>query len=140
MHPSADSFYHGYILRFFWQYGWELCLDVMLVGATRGVMLAVDRMSPKNGGNGGRIVNTASMAGLSVIDETNITKPPIDHFIHSNWCWLRAFSVIYVHLAADTTISIFCLLFKQTQLTFSFKSKGGLILSFYPIYSLNQFA
>ena len=69
----TNIFCYGGILWFFWQYGWELCLDVMLVGATRGVMLAVDRMSPKNGGNGGRIVNTASMAGLSVIDETKIT-------------------------------------------------------------------
>jgi NAD(P)-dependent dehydrogenase (short-subunit alcohol dehydrogenase family) len=50
----------------FVQYGWELCMEVMLVGATRGVMMAVDRMSTKKGRNGGRIINTASMAGVSV--------------------------------------------------------------------------
>ena len=41
-------------------------MEVMLVGATRGVFLAVDRMSKTKGGEGGRIINTASMAGVSV--------------------------------------------------------------------------
>lgn len=47
-------------------HGWEMNLEVMLVGATRGVFLAVERMSRLKGADGGRIINTASMAGLSV--------------------------------------------------------------------------
>ena len=43
-----------------------MCLKVMSVGATRGVFTAVERMSTKKGGNGGRIVNTASVAGIMV--------------------------------------------------------------------------
>ena len=43
-----------------------MCLKVMSVGATRGVFTAVDRMSTKKGGIGGRIVNTASVAGIMV--------------------------------------------------------------------------
>jgi len=60
--------YHGILINptIFVQYGWELCMEVMLVGATRGVMMAVDQMSTKKGGNGGRIINSASIAGISV--------------------------------------------------------------------------
>ena len=42
-------------------------MDVMLVGAMRGVFLAIDKMGRSKGGNGGRIINVASAAGLTVI-------------------------------------------------------------------------
>lgn len=45
-------------------FGWETNLDVMLVGATRGVFTAIQRMGRSHGGHGGRIVNTASVAGF----------------------------------------------------------------------------
>ena len=48
------------------QHGWEKCLDVMVMGAVRGVFLALERMGKSNGGNGGRIINVASVAGLTV--------------------------------------------------------------------------
>jgi len=38
----------------------------MMVGATRGVFYALERMGKTKGGSGGRIITTASMAGLSV--------------------------------------------------------------------------
>ena len=36
------------------------------MGAVRGVFTAIERMGKSNGGNGGRIVNVASCAGLTV--------------------------------------------------------------------------
>ena len=42
-------------------------MDVMLVGAMRGVFLAIDKMGRSKGGNGGRIINVASAAGLTVM-------------------------------------------------------------------------
>lgn len=45
-------------------FGWEMCLKVMSVAATRGVFTAMERMSKLKGGNGGRIINTASIAGI----------------------------------------------------------------------------
>jgi hypothetical protein len=39
----------------------------MGVSAVRGVFFALDRMSTAKGGQGGRIINTASVAGISVI-------------------------------------------------------------------------
>jgi hypothetical protein len=43
-----------------------MCLKVMSVGATRGVFTAMERMSKLKGGDGGRIINTASIAGVLV--------------------------------------------------------------------------
>ena len=44
----------------------EKNLDVMLMGATRGVFTAIEKMGKSNGGKGGRIINVASVAGLTV--------------------------------------------------------------------------
>jgi len=41
-------------------------LDVMLVGASRGLYYGLERMGKTHGGTGGRIVHTASMTGLMV--------------------------------------------------------------------------
>ena len=38
----------------------------MLLGASRGVYTAIERMGKSKGGKGGRIVNVASVAGLTV--------------------------------------------------------------------------
>ena len=36
------------------------------MGATRGVFTAIEKMGISNGGKGGRIINVASVAGLTV--------------------------------------------------------------------------
>ena len=41
-------------------------MAVMSTGFTRGVFMAIERMGRSKGGSGGRIVNTASCAGLTV--------------------------------------------------------------------------
>ena len=41
-------------------------MEVMIMGASRGVFKAIERMGKSNGGRGGRIVNVASVAGLTV--------------------------------------------------------------------------
>ena len=50
----------------YFQAGWRINLDVMLVGASNGIFLAMERLSKQNGGEGGRIINTGSVAGLTV--------------------------------------------------------------------------
>ena len=50
----------------FKQAGIDLNLSVMAIGATIGITYAVERMSITNGGRGGRIITTASAAGLIV--------------------------------------------------------------------------
>ena len=52
------------------QAGMDLNLSVMTIGATIGITYAVERMSRSKGGKGGRIITTASVAGLVVSLET----------------------------------------------------------------------
>ena len=51
-------------------------LSVLAIGATRGITYAVERMSRSNGGKGGRIITTASIAGL-VVRSKIVTKQTI---------------------------------------------------------------
>ena len=48
------------------QAGMDTNLSVMSIGATTGITYAVERMSRSKGGEGGRIITTASVAGLVV--------------------------------------------------------------------------
>ena len=41
-------------------------ISIMGVGNTQGAMYALKKMQKSNGGNGGRIITTASIAGLVV--------------------------------------------------------------------------
>jgi len=44
--------------------GWRLCMDINLKGVMHGVDLAVEKMGKSSGGEGGVIVNIASILGL----------------------------------------------------------------------------
>jgi len=44
--------------------GWRLCLDINLTGVLHGTNLAMDHMGTDKGGNGGIVVNVASILGL----------------------------------------------------------------------------
>ena len=55
------------------KHGWEKLIDVMLMGAARGIYTAIERMGRSNGGQGGRIVNITSTAGITVsLDVTEV--------------------------------------------------------------------
>ncbi|XP_033641989.1 15-hydroxyprostaglandin dehydrogenase [NAD(+)]-like [Asterias rubens] len=43
---------------------WEKCVDTNLKGTMRGTKLAIRYMGPEEGGEGGMVINVASMAGL----------------------------------------------------------------------------
>ena len=64
-------------------------MEVMIMGASRGVFKAIERMGKSNGGRGGRIVNVASVAGLTVhiflyflFSRKNIFILHIKNYIH----------------------------------------------------------
>ncbi|KAL3865728.1 hypothetical protein ACJMK2_043088 [Sinanodonta woodiana] len=44
--------------------GWEKCIDVNMTAMMRGTYLALEKMNPENGGEGGTIINVSSFAGL----------------------------------------------------------------------------
>ena len=48
------------------KHGWEKLIDVMLMGAARGVYTAIEKMGRSKGGQGGRIINITSVCGLTV--------------------------------------------------------------------------
>ena len=54
------------LLILLFQHGWKKNLDVNLYGASYGVFLAIEKMGTSRGGKGGRIVNIASVAGITV--------------------------------------------------------------------------
>ncbi len=62
---------------FFSKAGIDVSLNVMTIGATNGVRIALDRMSRSKGGNGGRIITTASCAGIVVRTRLYNCKPRI---------------------------------------------------------------
>merc|ERR1712241_398332 len=47
------------------KHGWKACINIMLTGVGYGTFLALEKMGASKGGNGGRIINIASMAGLA---------------------------------------------------------------------------
>ena len=53
-------------MTLFIQAGIDLNLTVMAIGATVGITYAVEQMSKSKGGRGGRIITTASAAGIIV--------------------------------------------------------------------------
>jgi len=44
--------------------GWRRCMDINIIAAMEAAELVLDRMSLENGGRGGLLVNTASLAGI----------------------------------------------------------------------------
>lgn len=44
--------------------GWKMCMDIMIYGVMMGSYLARDKMGATKGGEGGRVIDIASMAGL----------------------------------------------------------------------------
>ena len=72
---TMPVFHPGFVVSLAWlstnykqhlQVGMDLNLSVMAIGATTGITYAVERMSRSKGGKGGRIITTASVAGLVV--------------------------------------------------------------------------
>ncbi|XP_049598133.1 15-hydroxyprostaglandin dehydrogenase [NAD(+)] [Syngnathus scovelli] len=62
---------------------WELTLDINLVGVIKGTYAAMEHMSKLNGGRGGVIVNTASMAGIRPLVSCPVysaSKSAVIHF------------------------------------------------------------
>ena len=66
-------------------------LAVMTIGATFGVTYALERMGRSKGGVGGRIITTASTAGLTVSFFQMLLRmlSIITYIIHSEICGLR---------------------------------------------------
>jgi len=54
--------------------GWRLCMDINLTGVLHGTNLAMDQMGKDKGGNGGVVVNVASILGLFCAEQPKVTN------------------------------------------------------------------
>jgi len=59
---KVDIFCNNAGINTYW--GWKKCMDVNIMAVMAGTELAMERMSLENGGRGGLVVNTASLAGI----------------------------------------------------------------------------
>ncbi|XP_066501957.1 15-hydroxyprostaglandin dehydrogenase [NAD(+)] [Hoplias malabaricus] len=97
---------------------WEKTVSVNLSGVVRGTYLALDHMKKENGGSGGVIVNTASLAGLGPFPSAPIytaTKYGVVGFT-------RAIAGASALVDYGVRINALCPSFVQTPLLDSFKS------------------
>ncbi|XP_053096144.1 15-hydroxyprostaglandin dehydrogenase [NAD(+)] isoform X1 [Pangasianodon hypophthalmus] len=112
---------------------WEKTVSINLSGVVRGTYLALDHMKKQNGGNGGVIINTASLAGLGPLPSAPIytaTKYGVVGFT-------RALSVASQALDYGVRINALCPSFVRTSLIDAFKQedKTG---QFHSLFSITE--
>ncbi|XP_017347982.1 15-hydroxyprostaglandin dehydrogenase [NAD(+)] [Ictalurus punctatus] len=98
---------------------WEKTVSINLSGVVRGTYLALDHMKKQNGGNGGVIINVASLAGLGPLPSAPIytaTKYGVVGFT-------RAVSMASQVSGYGVRINALCPSFVRTALIDSFNQK-----------------
>lgn len=98
---------------------WEKAVSVNLNGVVRGTYLALEHMKKENGGQGGVIVNVASLAGLGPLPSAPIytaTKHGVVGFC-------RALSMASQLASYGVRINVLCPTFARTSLIDTFHSE-----------------
>ncbi|KAF7696604.1 15-hydroxyprostaglandin dehydrogenase [NAD(+)] [Silurus meridionalis] len=98
---------------------WEKTVSINLSGVVRGTYLALDHMKKQNGGNGGIIINVASLAGLGPLPSAPVytaTKFGVVGFT-------RALSMASQASGYGVRINALCPSFVRTSLIDSFDQK-----------------
>lgn len=112
---------------------WEKTIAINLGGVVRGTYLALEHMKKENGGNGGVIVNVASMAGLGPLPMAPIytaTKHGVVGFS-------RAMAAVCKMVDNGVRINILCPWFVKTNLL-SFLNSEEHTGSFFPLKGYTQ--
>ncbi|KAK3555974.1 hypothetical protein QTP86_032044 [Hemibagrus guttatus] len=98
---------------------WERTVSINLSGVVRGTYLVLDHMKKQNGGNGGVIINVASLAGLGPFPSAPVytaTKYGVVGFT-------RALSMVSQVAGYGVRINALCPSFVRTALLDSFKQE-----------------
>ncbi|XP_076843171.1 15-hydroxyprostaglandin dehydrogenase [NAD(+)]-like [Brachyhypopomus gauderio] len=98
---------------------WEKTVSINLSGVVRGTYLALDHMKKQRGGQGGVIVNVASLAGLILLPG----GPVYTATKHGVVGFSRALAVTSEVVDAGVRINTLCPEFVRTSLLDSFKSE-----------------
>lgn len=91
---------------------WERCIDINMKGTMRGMRLAMNYLSKENGGNGGTIINMASLAGVNpnpFSPTYGCTKAGI---IHASRC----LAVSPIAMKSSIRINVMCPAFVDTPM------------------------
>ena len=112
------------------QIGYKKCIDVMTVGFSEGVYTAVARMGKSKGGSGGRIVNTCSMASLTIGSLGDITSAGYNISKWGNMALTRSFAEVLPDVYDTEGVKCYglCPWFVDTRLvnqSFELAPKGG---------------
>ncbi|XP_041657741.1 15-hydroxyprostaglandin dehydrogenase [NAD(+)] isoform X2 [Cheilinus undulatus] len=91
---------------------WEKTVSINLMGSIRGTFLALEHMSKMNGGRGGVIVNTASMAGLGPLPSC----PVYTATKHGVVGFTRAMAAASAALGYSVRFNAICPSFVETEL------------------------
>lgn len=97
---------------------WERCIDINMKGTMRGIRLAMNYLSKENGGNGGTIINMASLAGVNpnpFSPTYGCTKAGI---IHASRC----LAISPVAAKSSIRINVMCPAFVDTPMFRNMKS------------------
>ncbi|XP_023268858.1 15-hydroxyprostaglandin dehydrogenase [NAD(+)]-like [Seriola lalandi dorsalis] len=100
---------------------WEQAVSINLMGVIRGTYQALEYMSKLNGGRGGVIINTASMAGISPLLSCPVytaTKNGVVGFT-------RAMAAASTASGYGIRVNALCPSFVQTELLSTITSKMG---------------
>ncbi|XP_020491248.1 15-hydroxyprostaglandin dehydrogenase [NAD(+)] [Labrus bergylta] len=100
---------------------WEKTVSINLMGVIRGTYLALEHMSKLNGGQGGVIINTASMAGLGPLPSC----PVYTASKHGVVGFTRAIAAASSALGYGIRINVLCPGFVQTDLFSNIPARLG---------------
>ncbi|XP_060911423.1 15-hydroxyprostaglandin dehydrogenase [NAD(+)] [Labrus mixtus] len=100
---------------------WEKTVSVNLMGVIRGTYLALEHMSKLNGGQGGVIINTASMAGLGCLPSC----PVYTATKHGVVGFTRAMAAASSALGYSVRINALCPSLVQTDLFSNIPARLG---------------
>jgi len=89
--------------------GWKKCMEIDIMAVMTGTYLAMQRMSKKNGGSGGLIINTASAAGIIFADGTKELKNAESYFIAKHGVVALTRSLASESVLSETGVSVRCI-------------------------------
>jgi len=89
--------------------GWKKCMEIDIMAVMTGTYLAMQRMSKKNGGSGGLIINTASAAGIIFADGTKELQDAESYFIAKHGVVALTRSLASESVLSETGVSVRCI-------------------------------
>jgi len=89
--------------------GWKKCMQIDIMAVMAGTYLAMDRMSIKNGGSGGLIINTASAAGIIFGDGQKELAEADSYFIAKHGVVALTKSLANKEVFAETGVQLRCI-------------------------------